>query len=179
MLANLLSRFLELFKITFTLAVENSLLLTNHWSESQITVPGDGGGGVGREQIPTVIHNTLYWVRSHSEFCVHFWSPQYKTDKELLERVQMGHKRWWGVWSISHGERPWELSLLSLNKRTLRGNLNAYKHLEVKCQEEGARLFLVVPSNRMRNNGRKIKHKKSHLKLKEELVHNGGATALV
>jgi len=27
-------------------------------------------------------------VRSRLQFCVHFWPPQYRTDSELLERVQ-------------------------------------------------------------------------------------------
>ena len=31
-------------------------------------------------------------VRSHLQHCVQGWSPQYKTDRELLERVQRSHK---------------------------------------------------------------------------------------
>jgi len=41
--------------------------------------------------------------------------------------------------------------------------LNAYKYLTGGCQEDGARLFPVVPSNRTRGNRHKLKHRKSQL----------------
>ena len=68
-----------------------------------------------------------------------------------------------GCLSTFHVERLRELGLFSLDKRKLRGNLvNMYKCLMEGIGDEGGRLFSVVPSDRTRENGLKLKPMKFH-----------------
>jgi len=49
-------------------------------------------------------------------------------------------------------------------QRRLRGHLiNADKYLKGGCQDDGAKLFPVVPSNRTRGSGHKLKQRKLQL----------------
>ncbi|KAJ7412700.1 hypothetical protein BTVI_45639 [Pitangus sulphuratus] len=91
-----------------------------------------------------------------------------RRDKEFLEQVHWrATEMIRGLEHLPYEERLRDMDLFSLEKKQLREDLiNVYKYLKRGCQEDGSRLFPVVPSNRTKDNGQKLMHRKFHLNIR-------------
>ena len=88
-------------------------------------------------------------VRPHPEYCVQVWGPQYKKDRELLERVQRrATKMISGLEHLPYKDRLW-------------GDLiAAFQYPKGASKQEGSQLFERVDNSRTRGNSFKLKEGK-------------------
>lgn len=77
----------------------------------------------------------------------------------------------WSLKHLSYEERLQKLGLFSPEEKTLRGDpKNTYKYVKCRYEEDGARLFMVVPRDRMRRNDHKLKHRKFLLNMRKNFT---------
>ncbi|GAB0182115.1 hypothetical protein GRJ2_000676800 [Grus japonensis] len=108
-------------------------------------------------------------VKSHLDYCVQLWSPPYREDMELLERVQRATKLIRGMEHLSYEEKLRDLGLLSLEKGRLQGDLiAAFQYLKGSYRKDGDRLFSRACCNRTRGNGFKPKEGRFRLDIKKK-----------
>jgi ribonuclease P/MRP protein subunit RPP40 len=99
------------------------------------------------------LYNSL--VRPHLEYAVQFWSPHYRKDIDLLERVQRrATKMIPALRACPYEERLKRLNLFSLEKRRLRGDLiQVFKYVNNFHSIDFTKLFEINSNPRTRNNG--------------------------
>ena len=98
-------------------------------------------------------------VRPHLEYAVSAWSPQYKLDKVLLERIQHRFTRMIpGLSKLSYGERLQRLGLWTLEERRNRADLiEVFRILSGESSSPVLEsMFVVDGSHRTRGHSKKL-----------------------
>jgi len=87
------------------------------------------------------LYSTL--LRPHLESYIQLWSPQHRTDIDLLEWVQRrATKMIRGLEHLSSEERLRELGLFMLERRRISGDLIAvFQYLQGAYEKDGCKLF--------------------------------------
>jgi len=98
-------------------------------------------------------------VRPQLEFCTAVWSPHYKKDKELLERIQHRFTRMVpGLKQLPYDQRLEALNLWTLEEQRVRADLiEAYKIMNGLSAMPFESLFQLIANTRTRGHSVKLK----------------------
>lgn len=104
------------------------------------------------------------YVRPHLEYCVQAWSPHYRKDIEMLEKVQRrATKLINGFDRLDYESRLRELDMFSLERRYKRGDMievyKIFNGMDDLCFED----FFELDLGGRRGHSKKLKTKKSRL----------------
>ncbi|KAK4812728.1 hypothetical protein QYF61_015047 [Mycteria americana] len=110
---------------------------------------------------------------------VQCWAPQYKRDRDRLERVrQRAVKEMKGLEHLCYEERLRAGTVQPGAEQAQADLIRVCKYLEGVCGEDGARLFSVVPRDRTSGHGHKLEHGGGPSEHQETLFHCQGDGAL-
>ena len=97
-------------------------------------------------------------MRPHLEYCVQFWSPQFRKDLATTERVQCRATTLIpGLAGLSYEERLNETGLYTLERRWLRGDMiEMFKIMKGTDKISADELFNRVESDRTRGHSLRV-----------------------
>ena len=110
-------------------------------------------------------------VRLHLECFVHFWAPQFKKDRELLERVQQrATEMTRGLEHISYEERLRAGAAHSEGEKVERGFYQLKNVYRSSVKMRGPGSFQRCTMTEQGSYGHKLNHGKFHLNMKKNFI---------
>ena len=108
---------------------------------------------------------------THLECWVQLWAPQYERDVDTVEKVQQSAKKIIkGLEHLSYEERLRAGTVQPGEEKAQRDLIHVYKYREGgHNEEEGDRLFSVLPTDRTRDSGHKLKNMTLHLNTRKHV----------
>lgn len=112
--------------------------------------------------------------RLHLECCVQFWSPLQEWYWAIWESLAKDHTDNEGTGEPHIGGKAKESRTVQPGEDEAQGDLiSVYKHLQGRCKEDGARLFSMVPRDRIHYNRHSLKHSWFPLNIRAQIAHGG------